>query len=55
MDLLSALTSISPNVPFLVLVETAFLAQSSDVLGYTTFVITNLMMSSAHIAVGDKT
>jgi hypothetical protein len=38
--LLSAFTPVSPDVPFLVLVEPTFLAQSSDVFGNATFIVT---------------
>ena len=38
--LLSTLTSVSPDVPFLVLVETTLFAQGSDIFGNATFIVT---------------
>jgi len=38
--LLSALTSVSPNVPFLILIKTALFAKGSDVFGDAAFVVT---------------
>ena len=41
--LLSAFTAVSPDVPFLVLVETAFLAQSPDIFGDAAFIVARNM------------
>jgi hypothetical protein len=40
--LLATFTAISPDIPLLVLVETALLAQRSDILGDTAFVVTGI-------------
>ena len=41
-SLLATFTAISPDIPLLVLVKTTLLAQRSDILSHTAFVVTGI-------------
>jgi hypothetical protein len=53
-SLLATFTAISPDIPLLVLVKTTLLAQRSDILGHTAFVITGVAHISTNLQVKES-